>query len=207
MVGIWPTASCLKSLAVQPSQTMLQMFKTCTIHKMTHLYASDVITEGVANLPNNWHLWRSKMSDEFTNMTNSFLSEVTGRSSIPDHAMLISNMSTNKGGLGLQHPRCTAIPTLVLNMKRCIGSILAPSTRWLTSTHQTLSRKESPIYPIIGTFGAVKWVMDSPIWPIASCLKSPVVHPSQTTQCWLAICRQTREDWAYIILVALSSPL
>ena len=83
------------------SQTMLQMFKTCTIHKMTHLYASDVVTEGVANLPNNWHLWRSKMSDEFTNMTNSFLSEVTGRSSIPDHAMLISNMSTNKGGLGL----------------------------------------------------------------------------------------------------------
>ena len=53
-------------------------------------------------------------------MTNSFLSEVTGRSSIPDHAMLISNMSTNKRGLGLQHPRCTAIPTLVLHMKRCI---------------------------------------------------------------------------------------
>ena len=25
------------------SQTMLQMFKTCTIHKMTHLYASDVV--------------------------------------------------------------------------------------------------------------------------------------------------------------------
>ena len=29
-------------------------------------------------------------------------------------------ISDDKGGLGLQHPRCTAIPTLVLNMKRCI---------------------------------------------------------------------------------------
>ena len=96
------------------------MFKTCTIHKMTHLYASDVITEGVTNLLNNWHLWRSEMSDEFTNMTNSFLSEVTGHSSIPDHAMLISNMSTNKGELGLQYPHCTVIPTIVLNMKRYI---------------------------------------------------------------------------------------
>jgi hypothetical protein len=29
-------------------------------------------------------------------------------------------MSTNKGGLGLPHPRCVAIPTLVLGLKRCI---------------------------------------------------------------------------------------
>ena len=80
-------------------QTMLQMFKICTIHKISHLYESDVLIEGINNLSNNWHLWSSNMSDEFIKMTSSFLAEVTGRSSIPDHAMMARNMLTNRGGL------------------------------------------------------------------------------------------------------------
>ena len=75
-------------------ETMLQILKTCTVHKMTHLYVPNIPTEGVDNLPNNWHLWSSDVSDEFIKTTNSFLAEVTGCSSTPDHAMLISNLHT-----------------------------------------------------------------------------------------------------------------
>ena len=105
---------------------MLQIFKICTVHKMTHLFV----------VPNNWHLWSSDMSDQFTLMINDFLASLTDRTSIPDHAQLISNMSTNKGGIGLQHPRCTAIPSLILSFKRCIE---------YTSQGVWIGRTEEPV--------------------------------------------------------------
>ena len=97
-------------------QTQLQLFKTCTAHKLTHLYAADVLNSN--ELPNNWHLWSSDLADEVTTLTKNFLTKLTNRSSLPDHALLISNMSTRKGGLGLQHPRCVAIPAMILSVKR-----------------------------------------------------------------------------------------
>ena len=87
---------------------------------MTHLFTSDVLNCNESDLPNNWHLWSSDMSDQFTIMITNFLADLTDRSSIPDHSLLISNMSTSKGGVGLQHPRCTAIPALILTLRRCI---------------------------------------------------------------------------------------
>ena len=105
---------------LEDRQTMLQVFKACTVHKMTHLFAADVLNCDESKLPNNWHLWSSDMSDQFTIMIRDFLASLTDRTSIPDHSLLISNMSTNKGGVGLQHPRCTAIPSLILTLKRCI---------------------------------------------------------------------------------------
>ena len=32
-------------------QTILQLFKTCTAHKMTHLFAADVLTSDFSDLP------------------------------------------------------------------------------------------------------------------------------------------------------------
>ncbi len=103
-------------------QTKLQLFKTCTIHKMTHLFASDVLNSDLSDLPNNWHLWRSDMATSFGQMTNEFLAELTDctAADIPQHSQLIASMSTNRGGLGLQHPRCTALPMTMLTTKRCI---------------------------------------------------------------------------------------
>ena len=115
---------------------MLQIFKSCTVHKMTHLFVADVLSSDESKLPNNWHLWSSDMSDQFTLMINNFLSSLTDRTSIPDHAQLISNMSTNKGGIGLQHPRCTAIPSLILSFKRCIE---------YTSQGVWIGRTEEPV--------------------------------------------------------------
>jgi len=107
--------SCLED-----SQTQLQLFKTCTAHKMTHLFAANVLCNS-SKLPDQCHLWNSKMTKAITAMHDTFLSGLTNRSSLPLNAHLISIMSTNKGGLGLPHPCCVAIPTLILNMKHCIN--------------------------------------------------------------------------------------
>jgi len=101
-------------------QTQLQLFKTCTLHKMTHLFATDVLCS-TYKLPDHWHLWNSDMMKATTALQDKFLVGLTNRSSIPLHAHLISSISTNKGGLGLPHPRCVAIPYLIMSMKRCIN--------------------------------------------------------------------------------------
>ena len=121
---------------LEDRQTMLQIFKTCTAHKLTHLFVADVLAGDESQLPNNWHLWSSDMADQFTEMSNTFLAKLTDRTSLPDHSQLISNISTTKGGIGLQHPRCTAIPALILTLRCC-----------LEYTHQGvwIGRTEEPV--------------------------------------------------------------
>ncbi|KAL7523057.1 hypothetical protein ACHAXR_000534, partial [Thalassiosira sp. AJA248-18] len=53
-------------------QTMLRVFKTSTLHKVTHLFASDVATSNPTTLPTDWHLWSSAMSTRFSEIMNSF---------------------------------------------------------------------------------------------------------------------------------------
>ena len=101
-------------------QTVLQIFRACTAHKMTHLFAADVLNNKLNDLPRNWYLWESEMADEFSNMIDKVISSVTRRPSIPAHAHLIAIMSTKNGGLGIPHPRSQAIPTFIINTKRCI---------------------------------------------------------------------------------------
>ena len=50
-------------------------------------------------------------------------------------------MSTNKGGLGLPHPRCVAIPTLILSMKRCIN--YSTEGVWVGNTTQAVKLPSS----------------------------------------------------------------
>ena len=103
-------------------QTRLQLFKTCTIHKLTHLFASDVLASDIERhrVGGPWHVWDSAMATDFSAMVDDFIATLTDRTDLPLHAHLIACMSSNCGGLGLQHPRCTAISTFVLNTKRCI---------------------------------------------------------------------------------------
>ena len=105
---------------LESCQTKLQLFKTCTIHKMTHLFASDVFAADPTALPAAWHVWTSDMVTSFDAMLNDFLADLTCRDDLPVHAQLIATMSSNLGGLGLQHPRCTAIPAAILTTKRCL---------------------------------------------------------------------------------------
>ena len=53
-------------------------------------------------------------------MTNDFLSALTRYTNLPDHSTMISTISTKHGGLGLQSPRTSSIPTFTLQTKRCL---------------------------------------------------------------------------------------
>ena len=49
-------------------QTILQLFRTCTANKMTHLFAADVINADYDALPEHWNIWRSEMASAFSKM-------------------------------------------------------------------------------------------------------------------------------------------
>ena len=113
-------------------QTMLRVFKTCTLHKITHLFASDVASTNPANLPDDWNLWHSQLTDKFSTLVNDFLAELLGVPSIPSHSHIISTVSLSNGGLGLQHPRLAAVSSFMLTTKRSIdyalNGIFLPNT-------------------------------------------------------------------------------
>jgi len=102
-------------------QTMLRVFKTCTVHKITHLFASDVASTPFSNLPEDWNIWTSDLSNRFSTMLNEFLQQLMGTHSIPAHSHILATLSLSTGGLGLQHPRLSAIPTFMLTTKRAIN--------------------------------------------------------------------------------------
>ena len=112
-------ARCLYR-GLDSKQTVLQLFRTCTAHKLTHLFPADVLNQPVASLPNCWNLYTSQLSDGFSRMIGDILASVTGQRNLPRHAHLIATMSTSTGGLGLPHPRCSAIPSLILSTRRAI---------------------------------------------------------------------------------------
>ena len=101
-------------------QTILQLFKICTAHKMTHLFVADVLNNEFDDLPNHWHLYHSDMATAFNSMVEDVLSKLTNRSSVPPHVGFISSISTSNGGLGIQNPRSTAIPAFMLTTRRVL---------------------------------------------------------------------------------------
>ena len=107
---------------LESDQTKLQLYKSCIAHKLTHLFASDVVNRK-DQYPTAWENWDSEFCDDFDNMTNDFLACLTRQTELPLHSTLISTTATQHGGLGIQSPRCTAVPTFVLTIKRCIGYI------------------------------------------------------------------------------------
>ena len=72
------------------------------------------------------------ISNPFTAMVENVLAKLTKRESVPSHSLLISSMSTNNGGLGIQHPCSTAIPAFVLSTRRVIQ--YATNGIWISNT-------------------------------------------------------------------------
>ena len=102
---------------LESDQTILQLFKICTVHKLTRLFASDVIDNTEHNLTNNWNVWGSDMTRGFNDMTSSFKEKLTRNGTLPNHSILISSMATKAGDLSIQNPQASAIPTLILTTK------------------------------------------------------------------------------------------
>ena len=99
-------------------QSVLQLFKFCTAHKMTHLFSADVLA--ATKHPKNWNTWDSDLCSDFNAMISHMISALTNNSATPEHDILIASMSTKQGGLGIQHPRSTAIPAYFPTMKQNI---------------------------------------------------------------------------------------
>ena len=72
------------------------------------------------DLPNNFWLWDSNLTNEFSTMTADLLANITNKHDLPAHSQLISNISINEGGLGIQNPRTNAITAYMTTTKRCL---------------------------------------------------------------------------------------
>ena len=99
---------------------MFQLFKTCTIHKLTHLFLSDVFETNYDQPSDEWMGWKSDPSFQFTTMIKDMVSSLMNKTSIPHHIYLISTMGTSQGGLGLLHSTTLAVPTFMLASRKCI---------------------------------------------------------------------------------------
>lgn len=101
-------------------QTTLRLFSMCTANKVTHLFAHDVYNTSPDDLPENLWLWDSNLTNEFSTMTADLLANITNKHDLPAHSQLISNISINEGGLGIQNPRTNAITAYMTTTKRCL---------------------------------------------------------------------------------------
>ncbi|KAL7502262.1 hypothetical protein ACHAXN_000775, partial [Cyclotella atomus] len=101
-------------------QTILRLYSVCTVHKLTHLFGCDVLNTDFTSLPRDIHLYNSNLTDNFSQMTETILTDITNSISLPTHAHIIANMSIKQGGLGLQHPRLNAITSFMLSTKRSL---------------------------------------------------------------------------------------
>ena len=101
-------------------QSMVRVYSMCTVHKLTHLFGTDVLNTDGDALPRNYFLWQSELTNNFSEMTNSFIQSAITSEPLPQHAEIITSMSIKSGGLGLQHPRTCAVTQFMLTMKRCL---------------------------------------------------------------------------------------
>ena len=144
--------------SLEDLQTVLRVYKTYTVHKLTHLFTADVLsTDTVDDLPKSWYLWKSDMCDGFDRMTNTFLTTVTRCKSFPLLARIITSMTLRSGGLGIQHPRSSAISSFMFGVKCCISYceqgvyigpnmpiIISPYT--ITSLHRNWRRSHAKTF-------------------------------------------------------------
>jgi hypothetical protein len=106
--------------SLEDLQTAMHLFSQCPVHKITHLFSSDVLNTPHDRLPNRFYLHSRNISNRFSSMTNSFLCNLLDCKTIPQYSESISQLSINSGGLGLQHPLSNAIPKFMLSWKRSI---------------------------------------------------------------------------------------
>ena len=156
-------------------QTTLRIFSMCTAHKITHLFGCDVYNTPMEDLPTRFYLWDSPLTQRFSEMTANLLANITNRNDIPTYSQVISSMSIQQGGLGIQNPRPGAIISYMMTSKRCLQyvhdgiwlgfnkprPILPPSvtclyTDWKTSSNRSwmIFRKYLPVFNSIATGGS-----------------------------------------------------
>ena len=64
----------------------------------------------------DWQEWNGPLTTATDDTISSFLASLTGRESIPKHALLISQLSVGMGRLGILYPSRRAVPDFVITM-------------------------------------------------------------------------------------------
>ena len=93
-----------KLLTIEDLQTTLCLYIMCTANKITHLFAHDVYSTALDELPEQHWLWNSNLTDKFSTMTANLIANITNQSSLPTYSQLILNISIQESGLGIQIP-------------------------------------------------------------------------------------------------------
>ena len=106
-------------------QTRLCCYSQCTSQKFPCLLGSDVMH----NMPldynvNEWEDWYGPLMEGVDNLTKSFLATMLDEddSSIPDHTMMILQLSNKMGGLGMLNPSHQAVPNFTITMAKAARS-------------------------------------------------------------------------------------
>jgi hypothetical protein len=129
------------------SQTILQLYRSCTAHRLTHLFTADVYATEThhrlfphnnnLNDPSTWHCWTSKLSLDFDDMNNNIIKELCKTDTIPYASTVLMNIATRHGGLGLPSPRTRAVSSYVLSLKQTLATI---RDGVYTGTHTTRTK-------------------------------------------------------------------
>jgi hypothetical protein len=124
----------LLSDSISDQHTKLRLFSMCLIQKIPHLLSSDVMY----HLPHNdadppWEEWCGPLTQTTDTIIQTFLSTLLDVDTIPEYAVLISQLGLSAGGLGILCPRLRAAPDFVLTMT----SVCRRATRGF-SFHKTL---------------------------------------------------------------------
>ena len=110
------TKITLLSEAITNPQTKLRLFSQCLIQKLPHLLGSDVLHHfDPINPPPDWTDWDGPLTSTTNHIITKFLSDITGTTSLPHHALLIAQLNINAGGLGIMDPRSVAILDFMLS--------------------------------------------------------------------------------------------
>jgi hypothetical protein len=114
---------CITSLntSIDDQQTKLKLFSQYIIQKIPHLLASDILYNLPTNHPDQpWKEWHGPLTSATEEIIKNFLATLLNNPSIPDFALLISQLGLKTGGLGILCPRTRAAPDFVITMRSTI---------------------------------------------------------------------------------------
>ena len=100
--------------------TCMRLFSQCTLHKLPHLLASEVLYTADCAEPSLWYNWTGPLAKGIHKMTGDFLADMAGRTSILAQSHLIANISYAGGGISMMDPAARAIAVFVLTMAQAI---------------------------------------------------------------------------------------
>ena len=106
-------------------QTIIQLYRQCTSQRLNHLFPADVHAYALTSTctEHTWDSWDSNTAREFDDINTSMIKSITQKDTIPLHSVLLMNMNTKFGGIGVSTPRNKAIPASIISMKGTLNTI------------------------------------------------------------------------------------